>query len=87
MEQNSIFPDVEIIADYKKLLPLLKHAKNTFDVICDKKEGLNCHSCPLNVEKYSDLGHFQFCLLFGLEDAIKTLKREIKNAEKEVNAK
>ena len=84
MEQNSVYPDSEIIADYKKMLSVLKKAEKLFKEICEKKEGINCHSCPLNIEKHSDLGEFQICLFFGLNDAIKTLKKEIKTAEIEV---
>lgn len=68
----------------KKMLSVLKKAEKLFKEICEKKEGINCHSCPLNIEKHSDLGEFQICLFFGLNNAIKTLKKEIKTAEIEV---
>lgn len=84
MEQNSIMPDKDVIPTYKALLPYLNAAKKQFEHICDNREGINCHSCPLQIEKSSDIGQFKFCLYWGLIDGIKTLKREIRSAEEEV---
>ena len=58
-----------------KFLNCMKTSKKQFEFICDKLEGINCHRCPLNITRESDLGNFEFCLLYGLEDGIKEWKK------------
>ena len=59
----------------KEMLSEMKNAKKEFELICKEKEGINCDICPLNVQKQSDLGKFELCLLWGLDDRIKDWKK------------
>lgn len=61
----------------KTFLTKMKNAMKEFDFICDKKEGINCDGCPLNITKESNLGRFEFCLRWGLNDRIKDWKKYI----------
>ena len=59
----------------KTFLTKMKNAMKEFDFICDKKEGINCDGCPLNITKESNLGRFEFCLRWGLISSIKDWKK------------
>ena len=59
----------------KETLSKLKKSKKEFETICNKLDGINCDICPLNVQKQSDLGKFELCLLWGLNDRIKEWKK------------
>lgn len=76
--------------DYEKLmynedkafLTKMKNAMKEFDFICDKKEGINCDGCPLNITKESNLGKFEFCLRWGLISSVKEWKKYMKERYK-----
>lgn len=59
----------------KTFLTKMKNAMKEFDFICDKKEGINCDGCPLNITKESNLGRFEFCLRWGLLSSVKDWKK------------
>ena len=59
----------------KETLSKLKTSKKEFETICNRLDGINCDICPLNVQKQSDLGKFELCLLWGLNDRIKDWKK------------
>ena len=54
----------------KAILTKMDDAKKQFDLICDEFEGINCHCCPLNIKKESNLGNFEFCLRWGLNESL-----------------
>lgn len=62
----------------KTFLTKMKNAMKEFDFICDKKEGINCDDCPLNITKESNLGKFEFCLRWGLISSVKEWKKYMK---------
>ena len=62
----------------KAMLSGMKTSKKEFESICDYWEGINCDRCPLNITRESDLGKFEFCLLWGLNDGIKEWKKYMK---------
>lgn len=66
----------------KIFLTKMKNAMKEFDFICDKKEGINCDGCPLNITKESNLGRFEFCLRWGLVSSIKEGKKYMKERYK-----
>ena len=66
----------------KTFLTKMKNAMKEFDFICDKKEGINCAGCPLNITKESNLGRFEFCLRWGLISSIKDWKKYMKERYK-----
>ena len=86
MEENvhTITPDPDVISWYKEFLPPLKEAKKRMEFICKKQEGINCHSCPLQIEHSSDVGTFKICMYYGLIDGMRSFKKEIKWAERNV---